>query len=200
MSHSRIIHTLGYLGLVSLCLITTPTLAHRIVPKPSASSQAQSASTLSNWELKGAIAAKRGKKGWTASLNWHQNGPNYYQIRLFGPLGGGTVIVEKKGNQITYRDGPKLRTSTNADDLLQQETGIRLPVKNLYYWIRGLPAPGQVQSAQYDASHHLLSLKQGGYTIDYIGYKSVGGFGLPNKVRLQGHGVLIKLVIKRWGR
>lgn len=150
------------------------------------------------WELSGAIAAKNKKKGWTAVVNWSQQGPEHYQMHLYGPLGGGSVIIEKHGALVTFRDGSKKGSSRNADELLQAKTGVRLPVKNLYYWIRGIPAPGAVQASQYDANHYLTAFKQAGYTITYPSYTLVNGIHLPNKIRLNGNGLLIKLVIKRW--
>ena len=169
--------------------------AHKLVPKSAAS---VSPTSLSSWEVSGAIAAKNRKRGWTAAVNWLQQGPNQYQIRLFGPLGGGTVIIEKRGSVITFRDGPKKVSSNNADELLQKKTGVRLPVKNLYYWIRGLPAPGAIHSEHRDANHYLISFDQAGYNINYTAYTSANGMNLPSKIRLQGHGVMIKLVIKHW--
>lgn len=159
----------------------------------------KSPETLSAWNISGAIAAKNNKKGWTASLNWLQQGSNQYQIRLFGPLGGGTVLIDKHDSVVTYSDGPKKITATNAEDLLQKETGIRLPVNDLYYWVRGLPAPNSAQSTQRDAENRIVSINQAGYTINYTGYTNVKGMNLPSKIRLQGSGVLIKLVIKHWG-
>lgn len=156
------------------------------------------ASKISSWELSGAMAAKSASKGWTASLNWLQQGPNQYQMRLYGPLGGGTVLVEKKGAAVTYVDGPQRVSSTNPDELLQKQTGIRLPVRNLYYWVRGLPAPGSVQASQHDANGNLTALSQNGYTIHYGGYRTVNNISLPSKVQLQGHGTTIKLVVKHW--
>jgi outer membrane lipoprotein LolB len=152
----------------------------------------------SSWNLSGAMAARGPKKAWTASVNWVQRGAGSYQIRLFGPLGSGTILIQKQGSTVTYKDGPKTASSTNADELLKQQTGVRLPVANLYYWVRGIPAPGAVQSAQRDATNHLLVLRQAGYTIQYAGYKNVGSMVLPSNIRLQGNGVSIKFVIKRW--
>ena len=153
---------------------------------------------ISSWEISGAIAARNQKKSWTASLNWQQQGSNQYQIRLFGPLGGGTVIIEKQGSVITYRDGPKRISSTNADKLLLQQTGVRLPVNNLYYWVRGIPAPGAVGAEQYTNGHLLSRLQQNGYTVTYSQYTTVSGTQLPSKIRLEGPGMLIKMVIKHW--
>lgn len=131
-------------------------------------------------------------------MNWVQQGANSYQIRLMGPLGGGAVLISKKGNTITFQDGSKITTSTNADELLLKQTGIRLPVNNLYYWVRGLPAPGGVQSEKHDQFNHLIQLKQNGYTIDFNKYTSVKGIDLPSMIRLEGNGVMVKVVIKNW--
>ncbi|CEK11919.1 lipoprotein insertase outer membrane protein LolB [Legionella hackeliae] len=157
-----------------------------------------SASAITSWEISGAMAARSKSKGWNASVNWLQRGLSQYQIRLFGPLGSGTVLINKKGGLVTLRDGPKTASSSNAEELLKQQTGVRLPVNNLFYWVRGLPAPGHVQSAKRDAANHLLVLKQGGYIIDYGQYTVVGKTVLPSVIRLQGNGIFIKLVIKRW--
>ncbi|CAM2819795.1 molecular chaperone LolB [Legionella steigerwaltii] len=154
--------------------------------------------TVSSWELRGAMAAKNKEKGWSAAMNWRQNGPSSYQIRLMGPLGSGTVLIDKKGDTVTYQDGPKKISSHDADKLLVEQTGIRLPVNNLYYWVRGLPAPGPVQAEHRDKYNHLEQLKQSGYTINFTKYTSVKGIDLPSMIRLEGNGVMVKVVIQNW--
>lgn len=154
--------------------------------------------TISSWEIHGAMAAKNKTKGWSATMNWLQTGPANYQIRLMGPLGGGAVLINRSGSTITFQDGPKKSTSTNADELLQKETGIRLPVNNLYYWVRGLPAPGAVQSEEHDQYNHLIQLRQSGYTIAFTKYTSVKGIDLPSMIRLEGNGMMVKVIIKSW--
>jgi outer membrane lipoprotein LolB len=165
--------------------------------EPLAKRKAETAK-VSSWELKGAMAAKNKAKAWSASMDWVQRGPNSYQIRLMGPLGGGTVLINKEGNTVTFQDGAKKTSSTNAEELLLQQTGIRLPVNNLYYWVRGLPAPGAVATEQHDAYNHLVHLKQNGYTINFNQYTSVNGVDLPSSIRLEGNGVMIKVIIKSW--
>lgn len=159
----------------------------------------KSAESVTSWDLNGAIAARNSKKAWTASVNWVQQGPNQYNIRLSGPLGGGTVLIQRNGKTITYQDGPKKITSDNADTLLQQQTGVRLPVSHLYYWVRGLPAPGATQAVKRDPNGRLIAMRQAGYSIAYDGYTvTTQGVALPSKIRLQGNDVLIKLIIKHW--
>ncbi len=154
--------------------------------------------TVSTWELSGAMAAKNKAKGWSATLNWQQKGANSYQMRLIGPLGGGTVVVSKSGGIVTFQDGSKTSSSTNADELLMKQTGIRLPVTSLYYWVRGLAAPGKTQEEQHDQYNHLVQLKQSGYTVTFTKYTSVNGIDLPSAIRLEGNGVLVKVIIKKW--
>lgn len=180
------------------CTSTKPASELPVNEPISVEKRAVKTAKVSSWEISGALAAKNSKKAWTASYNWRQQGPNNYQIRLFGPVGGGTVIIDKEGGVVRFKDGPKTITSHNADTLLHQQTGVRLPVQNLYYWVRGLPAPGAVQSAKYDEYNHLVYLQQGGYTIEFTSYTSAHEIDLPSKIQLTGQGVSIKLIIKRW--
>ena len=153
---------------------------------------------VTSWELNGMIAGKNSNKGWSATINWLQQGPHQYQIRLLGPLGGGTILIQKRAGIVTFSDGPKRDSSRNADQLLLKHTGIRLPVQNLYYWTRGLKAPGAIQSANYDSNHHLTSLIQSGYAIHFTDYTSINHVDLPRKIQLQGQDTSIKLVVSQW--
>ncbi len=194
-----------HLSLLSFCLLTAcaPPLQQstEVLPTnkviPLEKRKAETA-TISSWEIQGAMAAKNKAKGWSATMNWVQHGPSSYQIRLMGPLGGGAVVINKKGSAITFKDGNKSATSTNADELLFKQTGIRLPVNNLYYWVRGLPAPGGVQAEQHDQYNHLVQLKQSGYTVSFAKFTSVKGIDLPSMIRLDGNGVMVKVIIKNW--
>lgn len=188
---------------VSFCLLTAcapPRPAeelpvNKVVPLEKRKAET---ATISSFEIKGAMAAKTKSKGWSATMNWVQQGAGSYQIRLMGPLGGGAVAINKSGSVVTFKDGPKTATSSNADELLLKQTGIRLPVNNLYYWVRGLPAPGGIQSEQHDQFNHLTQLRQSGYTINFTKYTSVKGIDLPSMIRLEGNGVMVKVVIKNW--
>lgn len=157
-----------------------------------------SASKITSWELSGGMAARAKNKGWSATINWVQRGSSQYQIRLSGPLGSGTILVSRNGGAVTLRDGPKTASSSNGESLLKQQTGVSLPVNNLYYWARGIPAPGSVQSEKRDSSGRLTLLRQAGYTIQFLQYTAAGKAILPSNIRLQGNGVFIKLIVRNW--
>lgn len=190
-------------AIIPLCLLTAcapPRPAEELPTNKTMPLEQRKAetNTISSWEIQGGMAAKSKGKGWSATMNWTQSGPGSYQIRLVGPLGGGSVLISKNGGLITFQDGPKKVTSSNADELLLKETGIRLPVNNLYYWVRGLPAPGGTPSTKHDPYNHLTHLQQNGYVIDFTKYTSVNGIDLPSIIRLEGHGVMAKVIIKHW--
>lgn len=199
-------HTYKVAGIVILGFLTACS-QHKIITenqlststlKDIESKNSVDARAVKSWELSGAMSAKGASKGWSAHIHWLQSGANQYQIRMFGPLGGGTVIIEGNKGHITYTDGAKKITSTNPDTLFEKETGVRLPVQNLYYWIRGLPAPGSAKSSTEGPNHVLATLKQSGYHITYLNYTTINHVELPTKIRLEGHDLLIKLVIKHW--
>ena len=189
-------------GLFLTCIsILTACAPPTTLPEQEATTTIQRAQqrpeTLSRWSLSGGIAAKNKKKTWAASLHWNQHSQKEYDIRLFGPLGGGTVLIEKHGAQVTYQDGPRKVTSNNPDALLLKETGINLPVSTLFYWIRGLPAPGQHASTT-NHTGQLETLSQAGYVVQYTEYTTVDHMTLPTKIKIEGHGGMVKLVIKQW--
>ena len=73
-----------------------------------------------------------------------------------------------------------------------------MPVSDLYYWSRGLPAPGPVGAIHRDTQNHIISFQQAGFTIEYPSMIQVHGVDLPRKIKLQGNGAIIKVAIKRW--
>lgn len=158
----------------------------------------KSKSQVSSWILNGAMAARSSKKAWSARINWLQKGSNNYQLRLFGPMNSKTIIITKRGSSVTVRDGSKISKAQDPEQLLQAKTGMRLPVGNLYYWARALPAPGSKALKKFDSVNHLTELKQNGYVINYANYQTVKGYDLPGKIKLRGHGLSLKLIIKNW--
>lgn len=191
--------------IVSLSVIFLTGCAPTVTPDSTMSSHAipetvkiRTASEMSSWTITGALAAKNKTDAWTASIHWAQNGPNNYKIRLFGPLGGGSILIENKNGVLTYQDGQKRIKSHNAESLMYQQTGIRIPIQDLYYWVRGLPAPGAVKSAGHDSSQNLTYLEQAGYAIKYINYTNRNGINLPSKIHVSGPKGNLKIIIKRW--
>jgi outer membrane lipoprotein LolB len=107
------------------------------------------------------------------------------------------MLIEKRGGVVTIQEGGKTSSSSQAQTLLRARTGVNLPVENLYYWVRGIPAPG-AKSVQKDQHHRITELQQAGFLIRYGAYASIKGQILPTHIQVQGQGVFLKLVVKQW--
>ena len=144
--------------------------------------------------VSGAIAAKNQQQGWTATFYWTQNNPQDYQILISGPLGSDTMEITQHSDKVTFREGHNVLHARQAEELLAKETGIRLPMHHLYHWIKGNPAPGPITAITRSAAGDISKLQQAGYTIEYSNYRD----HYPYKIRLLGHQLTVKIVIKQW--
>jgi outer membrane lipoprotein LolB len=149
----------------------------------------------SSFAVSGAIAAKNQQQGWTATFYWLQKNPQDYQIFIYGPLGTDTIEITQHPNEVTFREGQKTLHAHQAEELLAKETGVRLPMNHLYHWIKGQPAPGAKSLIKRSPEQDIMHLEQAGYILEYSNYHN----HYPYKIRLTGHQLMVKIVIKQWG-
>jgi outer membrane lipoprotein LolB len=154
--------------------------------------------TVKDWHISGAMAYRTPHGGQSASLTWQQT-EQQYQINLFGPLGVGRVnLVGILGkNVVLTREGKQFEART-PEALMQQQLGWHLPISNLHYWVRGIPAPGITKNIEFDDFHHIATLLQQGWVIHYERYTAVNGIDLPSKFTLQHDNLSVKVVISKW--
>ena len=76
--------------------------------------------------------------------------------------------------------------------------GWSIPISNLIYWIKGIPAPNFDYKIKLDSYNHLLKLKQQDWVINYTDSKSQDGIDLPSNMALQNAQCKIKIAIKEW--
>lgn len=156
----------------------------------------QSAS-LQNWTIRGEIAVHNQQKGWNASFNWQQQ-PQGYQIQLFGPLGTNRIQIAGNANQVTLRSATRFISARTPEQLIQQELGWSIPVSNLTYWLKGIPAPGISAKQSFDLNNHIAQMSQEGWRVVYLRYIAVNGVDLPNRILLSNPYLQIRLIISQW--
>ena len=155
---------------------------------------------LTHWRAAGRIGVVSGQDGWHASFQWDQQGSDY-RIDLIGPLGQGRVVVQGDTENVSVQtqDGQN-GVAPDADALLEQSLGVRLPVNGLRYWIRGLPEPGPNPALQTDAQGRLTRLEQNGWVIEYPAYAptSMLNLDLPERIVARRQDLSVKLIIEQW--
>ncbi|OGO95144.1 MAG: outer membrane lipoprotein LolB [Coxiella sp. RIFCSPHIGHO2_12_FULL_42_15] len=152
---------------------------------------------LKNWNIDGAFSVQQPSKSNIANYTWQQMGPNY-RIQINSSLNLYSLLIEGKSGSVTLQESKQKTTSASSPEILmQQRLGFSLPISNLAYWIRGLPAPTPYRS-QRDAYGHLTELTQQGWQVSFSHYANVKQYDLPRTIKLVGHGLIIKIATKNW--
>lgn len=155
-------------------------------------------SGLQRWQARGRIAVRTDEEGWSAGFDWKQVGMDY-RIRLRGPFGQGAMELDGSEHGVWLkRAGQPAVFSNSPEVLLEQQSGWRLPVSGLDYWLRGLPDREGEASTQQDTEGRLASLQQHGWQVDYRNYRRYGDYSLPTRLYLQRGEVHVKLLIDEW--
>lgn len=158
----------------------------------------QTLNEIKNWHLSGSISIQHNGKATPASFQWQQNQKDY-AITLLGPLGIGRVQIDGTPSLITFQQPNKpLLSAKTPERLMQHQLGWYIPISELYYWVRGLPAPNTPHRKLFDSQHQLARLQQAGWEIQYLSYHSVHNILLPQKMVLTQDQLRIKLVIRAW--
>lgn len=179
--------------LLSGCAAVPPPLPPGVEPVTDAERAA-----ITHWQFQGRISLTRGEQGWHAGLDWETR-PELYRLQVSGPLGQGALLLTGNDDGVTLVDGEgRVYMATDAEGLLLQVAGWRLPVSGMQYWVRGLAVPHVPFEAARDARGRPLELEQSGWKISYQRYQEVAGSAWPAKIRMEHDELILRLVIHQW--
>lgn len=156
---------------------------------------------IKSWNASGAISIQQAQQSPVIMrYDWQQMGSYNYRINLAASLNLGAVSIIGQPNRVTLQKGSEPPVSApTAEALMKKSLGWSLPVPSLWYWARGLPAPGAAQVTKYDQYGHLTELQQNGWHVQYTGYQTVKGIDLPQTIELHRADITAKIVVKQWG-
>ncbi|MGB5446645.1 MAG: lipoprotein insertase outer membrane protein LolB [Psychromonas sp.] len=192
---------LSFLSLVFTLLITgCAQIPKQPVETADWAAQQQQLEKLNHWTLSGKVAVITPEKRHSLNIYWQQSGDDFH-ITLTTFLGA-TVLDLKKtasGTKI-IDDGGKVYVGENSQELINQLTGLTIPVDALQQWIKGNPA-----DAIYllDENNQLVSLtgedrESGNWSVDYSNYKTIQKVSLPHALQLNRQNLLLKFAIQKW--
>lgn len=172
--------------------------------QPPADAQAQarhlrSLADISAFSLSGRMAVQTEKRGFSGSVRWkHTDDGDHFS--LYSPLGAQVADIksDKDGVTLTTNDH-KTYQAADAETLLQQTMGWRLPLAGLSDWVIGRPTESHYEVIDWDAQGRLKRLKQDGWDIEYPSYRNVEGTDLPEKILLRSQQLDLKLLVENWG-
>lgn len=175
----------------------------RITPPPNVLAHQQTLQAIDQWQVNGKLGIRTANDSGSASLKWSQT-QKHYQINLSGPLGQKRMLITGKPGKVTLEEaGQKPLTAKSAEALIKKTAGWTLPVTQLAYWVRGVPAPRvKITRLQTNNLGLIEQLEQGGWLISYSNYRTwnVAGqqLAMPQKIIAQYRDVRLILAIRDW--
>lgn len=159
--------------------------------------------TLKNWQAIGKLGVKVPNDGGSMSLRWQQQ-PEQFSIDFTGPFGQNILGIAGHANQVTLSEPNKAPiTAKTAEELIRRNTGWNIPVTQLAYWVRGLPAPtAKVTGFTPNTQGLIGELEQLGWKVTYGDYLSVNTgaetLAMPGRITAEFKDVRLTLVIREW--
>lgn len=189
---------LAMLGLLAGCQLNAPREQLDGAGSPAVWRQHQQQSgLLQAWELSGKLGVRSDAQNASATLFWLQRN-DYYDIRVSGPLGQGSARLQGERGLTRLTHGGQQLDADSPEQLMRQQLGWSLPVSSLYWWVRGLPAPGSSYQLTLNNDSHASRLRQDGWQLDYSDYQRHEQLSLPGRIRLSGPHLQATLLIKQW--
>lgn len=197
-THWRLITVLALIAVLAACTRAP----HRPDEAPDEAARQlhrQQLERLQAWSLDGRVALRTPDDGWSASLQWSQ-WIDYMDFRLRGTFGIGTTRV--RGNRewmIIENSRGEVWETANPEVELARQTGWRVPLAMLRWWMVGMPAPGEAAEERVvDGSGHLVYLEQGGWQVHYEEYSEYEGLMLPGRITVENEEVRLRIRIRHW--
>ncbi|OGT57823.1 MAG: outer membrane lipoprotein LolB [Gammaproteobacteria bacterium RIFCSPHIGHO2_12_FULL_63_22] len=148
------------------------------------------------WSFSGRLAISTAGNAGNARIEWKQDGTDY-DIRLSAPITGQGWRLRQTGGAVSLEglEGGT-RQGTDAEAMLQQATGWRIPLSAMASWVRGARSPG-ASDLDFDSSGLPATLRQAGWAVEYRGWTDAAT-PLPLRVFASQPDASVRLVIERW--
>lgn len=152
------------------------------------------------WSLSGRVAVAASGRGFSGRLDWAQDGAGSH-IALAGPFGAGALRVEVAGAEVTVHDGEGAVVAAGTD-AVAASLGFDLPVRELRYWMLGVPAPSLAAAGEgvevLGGNGRPVAFNDAGWWVHIEAWTAVAGDVLPKRLVLERPGLKLKLAVDSW--
>lgn len=197
-------HVLQRATLLLFALLTAA-CAHRtgLTPPDNVLEHQRQVQAITTWQINGKLGIRTADESGSASLKWTQENANY-QINLSGPLGQKRMLITGAPGKVRLeQSGEPAQEAKSPEALIKKQLGWTLPVTQLAYWVRGVPAPkGRISHLEQNSAGLIARLQQGDWLITYDNYSDQTFNGktlaLPGKITAEYLDVRLILAIRQW--
>ena len=168
---------------------------------------------VSAWKLSGSFSYVDPNESGAGRIQWDFKGDlldsvslndfvDQERVRLIGPIGVGSVELNSQDRRATLTSGRQEYKGTDAESLLWNIVGWRLPVSEMRFWLFGMPSPNVKGRFWLNEQGQLQALQQSGWEIQFERYEKMDDLqqDLPKKITAvhRENKAKVKLVIKRF--
>jgi outer membrane lipoprotein LolB len=147
-----------------------------------------------DWTLRGKMALRSDQGHANMQIHWQQRGDEF-DIHISGPLGQSAAHVFGSSESLQIdAAGQSRKYKANEIELVKDSLGWEIPVKEMSFWVRGLPVPDLYHEISYDNRGLPYLLLQSGWQVEYKKFKRQA----PVRTIFTRGPTRILLVIKEW--
>ena len=168
---------------------------------PQQRQQALELNAPANWHIIGKASLVSSQGAQNFNYSWH-NRHNYERLDLFAASSNTRIFTyerDKQGSELNIPARELTVFNSDPEATLRQHLGINIPVKQLRYWLTGLPAPQErISALSFNEFARLSRLRQSGWDLQYSSYYPQRDNSLPKLIKLSNGNFSIKIFILRW--
>lgn len=152
--------------------------------------------SIRTWQATGKASVRDASEATTLSIDWQRDGVRD-NVVLTGPLGQGRAELSGSGSNYLLKANGEEYPAESLSQMGAMLFDPALPLNEIGFWIRGIPAPNQPFIADYNELGLLGRLEQAGWQVDYQRY--VGeALPLPDKIEITRDDATAKIIVKTW--
>lgn len=171
------------------------------VSSPEWQAHQQQVKALEQYQTRGAFAYLSSSQKVYARFYWQQQNPERYRLVLTNPLGNTVMELNVQPGLVQLTDDKGQRyVSDDAEKMIQELTGMTIPLNNMRQWMLGLPADAKDFTLSPEARLQKVSLTKNGqlWTVEYQDYDTDVQPALPSRLEISHDDERIKLKMDNW--
>lgn len=166
--------------------------------------QQQQLNDIGSWQLQAKTLVRSERQALNVTMRW-QHAKNDERIRLFLPLGRGTVqLRQTPAGAVLIDQQGKIYRGATMTGLLWQQTGVEIPFNALQKWLLGAVEDIHNPTVEVDEHGRTMRFQSGDWQLQYPAYMPAGegDLALPRKIYVyntrMGADFALKLSVQKW--
>ncbi|HVL01010.1 MAG TPA: lipoprotein insertase outer membrane protein LolB [Dongiaceae bacterium] len=151
---------------------------------------------MTEWQVEGSVKVKGEAGKEEAFITYKQvNGEYELQVRQDKPVGEPVAVV--KGIEGEGAASEQITAKNPQAEKLAQSLQSTLPLNNMSYWLRALPATENAKVSKEEDELAANEIKDDGWKIQYNNYMQVNSYLLPDQIEMQKDDTSVEIELVR---